>query len=317
MHFNAEGPKNLPIGFLFEVTNARNEVKGYFYGSPHLADKEMSGALQNVKIQDVFKKSVKVQFENIKRYLNDISSTTGLSRAELRACGKLSAVLLEIEASPQTFFSCETFGEAPLDEELGITRPGMDFHLLGEAYAQGKPVASLEDKKASWQETAREEDIPKFLEKLQNFFENDPQLIQLFLEGTKGEKSREVDAEETKQLVQELQQAWKEGNSDKFVEISNKLPGNFLENLKKFNALFLNGKTLKDYSPEETKSLLDIAFQRSRELDLAKKVHDILVSETDAGPQFFVFGNNHLVSQDNINLVSLLAAKGWQIKQII
>ncbi|PJD95667.1 MAG: hypothetical protein CK425_08165 [Parachlamydia sp.] len=90
-----------------------------------------------------------------------------------------------------------------------------------------------------------------------------------------------------------------------------------MEDLKKINAIFLNDKTLKDYSPEETKSLLDIAFQRNRELDLAKKVHGILVSETDAGPQFFVFGNNHLVSQDNINLVSLLAAKGWQLKQII
>ncbi|PJD95668.1 MAG: hypothetical protein CK425_08170 [Parachlamydia sp.] len=73
----------------------------------------------------------------------------------------------------------------------------MDFHLLGEAYAQGKPVASLEGKNASWQDKATEEDIPKFLEKLQNFFEDDPQLIQRFLEGIKGEKSGEVDAEET------------------------------------------------------------------------------------------------------------------------
>jgi len=317
MHFNAEAPKNLPIGFLLEVSNSKNEVKGYFYGSPHLAQKKMSGALQNEKIQDIFKKTAKCHFENIKNYLDDISATTGLSRIELREKGKLSAALIEIENSPENFFSHTTFHDGRFDEELEITRPGMDFHLLGEAYLQGKTVTSLEDKKASLQDTATESDIPKFMKNLQRFFEGDQEIIESFLEEIKGGVDQNISDEEAKQLVKELQQAWKEGDTEKFLETLNKFPGDFVKHLNNFNELLLSNKSLNDYNAEAVEFIPKIAFQRSREVDLARKVHEKLISEpAGEAPQFFVFGINHLVSQDHISLVALLAAKGWQFKQI-
>ncbi len=65
IHINANG-------FLFEVKDSKtDEVKGYFFGAPHVADKEMLLSLQNEKIKGVFNQSKTLFVENVETYLTD------------------------------------------------------------------------------------------------------------------------------------------------------------------------------------------------------------------------------------------------------
>ena len=276
------------IGFLFEAKDSLGDVKGYLYGADHSADPHMLKALENERIQNIFSRSTPIYFENTERMVHDLDEICENKGAE-NFPNNISA----LDKNPQKFASL--IGVHPPDVRLGKTLPGVDYHLLAMSYREKKEVDSLEGEFADQQTESSEETLEKFSDN-----------CSLFLEGKKnplnseeGEQLREeeVISNETK-LVLEKNNAWKLGDLERYVRILNQLDQGFF--------------SIKRERSDPTAHI--IAFNRNRAVDLARTVH-VKLAKTEK-PLLFVFGTQHLVSSDKINLLSLLKAKGRTIDQI-
>lgn len=280
-------------GFLFKVSHQDNpdEIKGYLLGVEHSADKEILQQLENEKITSLFEKTMNFYFESTVRMVNDIEqfyheplhSKDELSQNQLEEYSKRIVYLSE---SLSAF--AEFIGINESDIELKKTLPGLDYQLLMKAFEERgmNSLHSLEPKNASKLSNADEKTIPQYLKNITDFFEDSiPQNFLKPVNPTIIEKNLNIP-----QILKNREEALKTSNLANFLLEQAKLDGDFFTN--------------KD---EENPA---IAFQRNRELNLARKVDTLLKSSND---NLFVFGLSHLVSTDRINLLDLLKARGWII----
>lgn len=213
-----------PRGFLFEIRDSGNQLKGYLFGVDHKADKASLLSLQNRKIQNAFRSAQVVFFENEKRYLEDIDRC---SEQKGQTC--FAANVKRLVESGSDFSRLTQFSGGPLDSELGITKPGVDFQLLAQSYEENKPVDSLEELAASDQSQVTQDIVQASFKNLKAFL--NPELYEKLLRTSA--HTSEINEAPIEQLVTRRNDAWRNGNVDEFIAVMHCLDsGIFLEALQ-------------------------------------------------------------------------------------
>lgn len=238
-------------GFLFEVKNIKtDEVKGYFFGAPHIADKEMLLSLQNEKITKVFNQSKTLFVENAETYLTDFDKEKDQEKTTYK---NFSKKIKEMDNSGNDFSTMTHFPPGFLDGPSGMTKPGVDFHLLAEAFENNKKIISLEEDGDSNQSKALLDDqlIEKYRNNLIGLISDHPQHINKLLSVVKATSTdkptsekestvKPVLKEEDKinmlmALVTKRNEFWKIGNKEDFISVMKELEEGFHENLILFD----------------------------------------------------------------------------------
>lgn len=298
----------LPSGFLFEIRDLDNSVKGYLFGADHRANERMLLSLKNEKIQTAFKNSVKLFVENVQKYQNGLGDTEGPS---------FQAKIFSLCHSDSDFTKITNMTGGPLDSKLGITKPGVDFHLLAEALEFEKPVDDMEGPDDSNQNLGLLDG--KLLENYRNnLIKLQSKALDELLKYS-GIPVAEALSEET--LVLKRNKAWDKGNIEKFTSAMATLGQQFDKPFVEANELFdeftknIVGQSYEDYEIAlcefiRNKKKLNLSQDISKDLNVIKNA--ILkaekAAELDSGCDWMGIVHENIKknsSSDAVDVISL------------